>query len=241
MCKMRSSSTNRLPVTRANLCWLTGAAHFAVDPDLVFATSHLQGRYGGAGNPPVSPTQDEYPTGYLWREIWAKDSVLNLILQFIHEVEEEDEEGKKTGKRFIIFPRYQQLDAMRRMVAAFLNTEGGDLLLGVADDGGVVGIEFDQLDNDDKFMLHLMQVVRNGPGDRAGTLLDPKTEMIEGKTVCLFSCRRRPEPVYLKWKGVEKNPEGDFYVRHGPGSVRLPSKDTELYINTRFPGVEREL
>jgi hypothetical protein len=32
---------------------------------------------------------------------------------------------------------------------------GGDLLLGVADDGSVVGIEHDQLENDDKFMLHL--------------------------------------------------------------------------------------
>ena len=131
--------------------------------------------------------------------------------------------------------------ASLKTIAAFLNTEGGDLLLGVADDGSVVGIEVDQLDNDDKFMLHLMQVVRNGLGDRAGTLLDPKTEMIEGRTVCLVSCRRSPEPVYLKWKGMEKNTEGDFYVRHGPGSVRLKPADAAKYIKTRFPGTEDEL
>jgi hypothetical protein len=41
--------------------------------------------------------------------------------------------------------------AVLKTVAAFLNTEGGDLLIGVADDGSVVGIEHDQLDNDDKF------------------------------------------------------------------------------------------
>jgi type I restriction enzyme R subunit len=43
--------------------------------------------------------------------------VLDLIRQFIQEVEEEDERGRKTGKRFLIFPRYQQLDCVRNLVA----------------------------------------------------------------------------------------------------------------------------
>jgi type I restriction enzyme R subunit len=103
-------------------------AYFAVDPDLVYVTTHLagprtrflpfnQGKFGGAGNPPVPPTQNGYATGYLWERIWSRDSVLDLIRQFIHEVEEEDEKGRKTGQRFLIFPRYQQLDAVRRLVA----------------------------------------------------------------------------------------------------------------------------
>jgi len=79
-------------------------------------------------------------------------------------------------------------------IAAFLNTEGGDLLLGVADDGSIVGIECDQLGTDDKFMRHLAQVVRNGMGDRAGTCIDPKTQIVQGKTVCVVSCQRSPEP-----------------------------------------------
>src|SRR5438034_3825858 len=49
--------------------------------------------------------------------VTARDSVLDLIRQFIHEVEEEDERGRKTGQRFLIFPRYQQLDAVRKLVA----------------------------------------------------------------------------------------------------------------------------
>ena len=76
----------------------------------------IRGSFGGAGNPPVPPTQKGYATGYLWEETWARDSVLDLIRQFIHEVEEEDENGRKTGKRFLIFPRYQQLDAVRKLV-----------------------------------------------------------------------------------------------------------------------------
>jgi type I restriction enzyme R subunit len=109
-------------------CYGRGLAHFAVDPNLVYVTTHLQGRKTrflpfnrgwdrGAGNPPVSPTQSGYATSYLWEKIWSRDSVLDLIRQFIHEVEEYDEDGRRTGKRFIIFPRYHQLDAVRRLVA----------------------------------------------------------------------------------------------------------------------------
>ncbi len=94
--------------------------------------------------------------------------------------------------------------------------------------------EYDHLESDDKFMRHLAQVVRNGLGDRAGTCIDPKTQIVQGKTVCLVSCQRSPEPVFLKWKGVEEQPEGDFYVRSGPGSVKLSPESAQEYIRTRF-------
>jgi hypothetical protein len=125
--------------------------------------------------------------------------------------------------------------AVLKTVAAFLNTEGGDLLIGVADDGSIIGIERDQLETDDKFMRHLAQAVRNGLGDRAGTCIDPKTQIVQGKTVCVVSCQRSPEPVFLKWKGTESSTGGDFFVRSGPGTVRLPTDSADEYIRTRFP------
>ncbi|MFH1114187.1 MAG: DEAD/DEAH box helicase family protein [Pseudomonadota bacterium] len=99
-------------------------AHFAVDPELVYMTTDLQGtntiflpfnrgRDGGAGNPHSLTT---YATAYLWEQIWAKDSILNLIQHFISLIEEQDEKGRKTGKKKLIFPRYHQLDAVRRLV-----------------------------------------------------------------------------------------------------------------------------
>ena len=124
--------------------------------------------------------------------------------------------------------------AVLKTVAAFLNTEGGDILIGVADDGTVVGFEHDQLESDDKFMRHLTQVVRNALGDRAGTCIDPTVQIVQGRSVCLVSCQRSPEPVFLKWKGMEASPEGDFYVRSGPSSVRLASDSASEYIRTRF-------
>ena len=91
--------------------------HFAVDNELVYVTTHLRGdktfflpfnkgRYGGAGNPPV---YDNYAAHYLWDELWAPDSLLNLLSQFIHIAPENG--GKK-----MIFPRYHQLDAVRRLL-----------------------------------------------------------------------------------------------------------------------------
>lgn len=99
-------------------------AHFAVDPELVFFTTNLRGpdtrffpfnkgRYGGAGN---IPRHDAYPAAYLWEQTLAKDSILNLLEHFIYVVEEENEEGKKTGRKFMIFPRYHQLEAVRSII-----------------------------------------------------------------------------------------------------------------------------
>jgi type I restriction enzyme R subunit len=73
-----------------------------------------KGNKGGAGNP---PSWKGFATAYLWESIWARNSVLNLLQHFIQEIEEQDDKGRKTGKRSLIFPRYHQLDAVRRLVA----------------------------------------------------------------------------------------------------------------------------
>jgi hypothetical protein len=75
-----------------------------------------------------------------------------------------------------------------------------------------------------------------GPGSQldAGTCIDPKMQIVDGKTVCVVTCQRSPEPVLIKWKGIEATPEGDFFVRSGPGTVKLPPESAREYIRTRF-------
>ncbi|MCI0444402.1 DEAD/DEAH box helicase family protein, partial [bacterium] len=115
-------------------------AHFAVDPELVYVTSRLQGEharflpfnqgsYEGAGNPPVPLTKKGYATAYLWERIWARDSVLDLIRQFIQEVDE-NEKGEKSVKRLLIFPRYHQLEVVRKLIGdARMNGSGQRYLI----------------------------------------------------------------------------------------------------------------
>lgn len=89
-------------------------------------------------------------------------------------------------------------------------------------------------ESDDKYMLHPAQIVRNALGDRAGTLNDPKMQIVEGTTVCVVTCQRSPEPVYLKWKNLESEPAGDFFVGSGPGTIKLPPESAAAYVETRF-------
>lgn len=103
-------------------------AHFAVDDREVYLTPQLQGAetiflpfnqgyQNGKGNPPAAPSSGKFATAYLWEEIWAPDSVLNLVQRFIHFYDVLDANSRKTGKKALVFPRYHQLTAVRALLA----------------------------------------------------------------------------------------------------------------------------
>jgi type I restriction enzyme R subunit len=86
------------------------------------------GNDGHAGNPPAA--DGGYRTAYLWREVWQRDSLLDILGRFMHlQVEENASspiEGiKKITKETMIFPRYHQLDAVRRLVGTAASTGRG--------------------------------------------------------------------------------------------------------------------
>lgn len=98
--------------------------HLAADPDEIYMCTRLAGKDSnflpfnkgvdhGKGNP-VNP--NGYKTAYLWEEILARRSLSNIIEQFAKFTVEKD---KKTGKerKALYFPRYQQLDVVRRILA----------------------------------------------------------------------------------------------------------------------------
>lgn len=104
--------------------------HFALDTEQVWMTTRLAGEAthflpfnkgcnSGAGNP-VAPQGRTYRTAYLWEEVLQRDSLLDLLARFLHlQVEEKrDEEGRKFKKESLSFPRYHQLQAVRRLVDA---------------------------------------------------------------------------------------------------------------------------
>src|SRR6266513_2247855 len=114
--------------------------HFAADPDEVHMTTRLQkekthflpfnrGSHPGevkcgAGNP---QHPSGYRTGYFWEEILQRDSFLDVLghFMFIEKKEEKVDDGKGGKKRVVketvVFPRYHQLDAVRKLVATARN------------------------------------------------------------------------------------------------------------------------
>lgn len=116
--------TDRSPAGEPLLTFKRGAlVHFALDEDNVSMTTRLQngktsflpfnrGRDGGAGNPDI---EDEFRVAYLYRSgdwcdaIFSRAVLLDVIGQFMHL----EKDGKK---EIMIFPRFQQLDAVRKLI-----------------------------------------------------------------------------------------------------------------------------
>ncbi len=104
--------------------------HLAVDPDEIWMTTRLKGKEThflpfnrgnnqGTGNPPV---EGNWKTHYLWDEVLQVDSLMDILQRFMHlEVKEKQvktDKGVRTvRKETMIFPRYHQLDAVRKLVA----------------------------------------------------------------------------------------------------------------------------
>ena len=111
--------------------------HFGLDTDVVEMTTRLakeatyflpfnKGNAGGAGNP-VDIEGLSYKTAYLWKEVLQKESLLEIISKFIHlQIDEKiTEEGRKVKKETLIFPRYHQLKAVRKMIRTALHDDVG--------------------------------------------------------------------------------------------------------------------
>jgi len=115
-----------------------------------------------------------------------------------------------------------------KTIVAFLNTEGGTLLIGVKDDGAVLGIEKDQFLNEDKFLLHFASLVNDRIGKHYVEQILSGLKEIKGKKILRVDCKPSPDPVFLKGNGEE------FYVRSGPSSVQLSTSEVLEYSRKHF-------
>lgn len=104
--------------------------HFAVDTEEVYMTTKLdgentyflpfnRGNQGGKGNPPV---EGNVKTAYLWEGILTRHSFLEIIARFLHLNVEEKKVRTESGLRLLqketmIFPRFHQLDAVRKLIS----------------------------------------------------------------------------------------------------------------------------
>ena len=124
-------------------------------------------------------------------------------------------------------------EPVMKNVAAFMNTAGGALLIGVSDDGQALGIESDYAGLPKKntdgwenaFNMAFSQMI----GAEMRHNVELAFDEIDGAVVCVVWVQPAPTPCYLNFKGKE-----EFYIRTGNSSQPLPVSKATRYIQTRF-------
>jgi len=126
----------------------------------------------------------------------------------------------KTGKEIEL--------AWLKSVVAFMNSDGGILLIGVADDGEILGLDADSFANEDKCRLHFKNLLNNHIGAEFTRFISVKLLTIQKKTVFVIECERVRQPVFLKVGKSE-----DFLIRSGPSSTKLSMSQMVKYLSER--------
>jgi hypothetical protein len=116
-----------------------------------------------------------------------------------------------------------------KTIAAFLNSHGGHLVIGIADSGEVLGIEKDGFPNEDKMNLHLVNLLKDRMGPQHMLHIEPRFETLDDKRVLVVRCRPSNIPVFLKDGNTEQ-----FFARTGAATTDLLPSQVQAYIQQRF-------
>lgn len=121
-------------------------------------------------------------------------------------------------------------NASLKTIAAFLNTDGGDLLVGVNDGGEIVGVEEEIRkffsDSDDKYLLHFKNFLKTQIGEQFYPIVNYELETIDDHIILHVVCGRSDEEVFISGK--------DFYIRTNPATDKLDGPKQIQYIRKRF-------
>ncbi|HXH24978.1 MAG TPA: DUF262 domain-containing protein [Vicinamibacterales bacterium] len=121
-----------------------------------------------------------------------------------------------------------------KTIAAFLNTDGGTLVIGVEDRGSICGIEPDLRllgGSRDKFGQLVSSLVFEHLGAGVTPCVRQRFEEVDGRTVCVVDVDRSSEPVFVKGERGR-----EFYVRVGNTTRALDTEETLRYLESRGSG-----
>lgn len=120
-----------------------------------------------------------------------------------------------------------------KTLAAFMNSNGGHLVIGVGDDRKIIGLESDYQTlprrSSDGFENHFTQVFNKMIGPEFRSLIKLSFHKINEQEICLVRTLKGTRPVYLKHDNNEH-----FYIRTGNSTIPLKMSETENYNSSRF-------
>jgi hypothetical protein len=172
----------------------------------------------------------------------TKESVAPVSLEDMIAEGESDELEFKSTLRWdlregVVSKKIEEV--IMKTVAAFANSQGGTLLIGVEDDGNVLGLEHDYISlgsgNRDKFELHLRNLLNQQFGSGfVATKLQVRFPGIDGKELCQVDVDPAKEPIILKVKDKNGQTVEKFYARSGNSSQEIPMSELSGYMKDRF-------
>ena len=120
--------------------------------------------------------------------------------------------------------------AVLKTIAGFLNSDGGQLFIGVNDQGEVLGIQ-EELDilhksSKDKIQLHLKNLIKENIGSSFNNFYNAELIKEGAKEIIHIFCEKSDKEVFIKGK--------DFYVRSGPSTDKLEGRELLNYTKSRF-------
>ena len=118
--------------------------------------------------------------------------------------------------------------AVLKTIVAFLNTDGGNLLIGVDDDGEVIGADLHSFENKDKMGLHLTNLISSKIGNSFLPYISFNLVDFDDKVVIRVKCDPCPLPVFYKDGKTEI-----FFVRSGPRTEELTGTTLLGYVKNR--------
>ncbi len=119
--------------------------------------------------------------------------------------------------------------AALKTIAAFLNTNGGTLLIGVNDNQEIIGLKADNFPNIDKILLHLNKMIKARIGTLHVDFVHIVVEHFEEGDVLRVDCEAGTMPAY-----VDDSSKEYFFIRTGPATTNLRTSKIFDYIWRRF-------
>jgi len=119
-----------------------------------------------------------------------------------------------------------------KTIAAFLNSSGGTLVIGVEDNGSVCGLKNDievMGGSRDQFGQTLANLIGERVGEEFAPFVRTRFEQVSGETVCVADVDRAPRPAFVQGPDSKQ-----FYVRLGNTTRSLDTEDTHNYIQTNW-------
>jgi predicted HTH transcriptional regulator len=116
-----------------------------------------------------------------------------------------------------------------KTIAGFLNAHGGTLMIGVDDDGKVLGLAADGFPKEDQMGLHLVNLIRDRIGDIFLPYVHPHFEDEDDERVLVIRCEKGPKSAFVKDGSVQR-----FYVRGANATVELSGSSLMDYVKAHF-------